>query len=61
LKEKDFNFEKFRRMAIFSGCDYLESIPGIGLGKAKKLFMNDSEEDLVKVSSEKYLIRIKLS
>ena len=48
-------------MAIFSGCDYLESIPGIGLGKAKKLFMNDSEEDLVKVSSEKYLIRIKLS
>jgi 5'-3' exonuclease len=24
------------RMCILSGCDYLDNLPGIGLGKAKK-------------------------
>jgi 5'-3' exonuclease len=31
------NFERFRWMCIMSGCDYLENLPGVGLGKAKKL------------------------
>ena len=29
---------KFRYMCILSGCDYLQSLPGIGLGKAFKFF-----------------------
>ena len=37
LKTEFNQFERFRCMCILSGCDYLESLPGIGLGKAKKL------------------------
>jgi exonuclease-1 len=37
LKTEFNQFERFRWMCILSGCDYLESLPGIGLGKAKKL------------------------
>ncbi|XP_014665920.1 PREDICTED: exonuclease 1-like [Priapulus caudatus] len=33
-----FTFEKFRRMCILSGCDYLDNLPGIGLSKAMKFF-----------------------
>ncbi|KAH6924841.1 hypothetical protein HPB50_025718 [Hyalomma asiaticum] len=33
-----FTHEKFRQMCILSGCDYLPSLPGIGLGKASKFF-----------------------
>ena len=34
----EFNqFERFRWMCILSGCDYLESLPGIGLGQSKKV------------------------
>ena len=38
-KMKDFRtwtHEKFRHMCILSGCDYLGSLHGVGLGKAKK-------------------------
>ncbi|KAF9811376.1 hypothetical protein SFRURICE_002745 [Spodoptera frugiperda] len=31
-----YSFDKFRQMCIMSGCDYLASLPGIGLAKAKK-------------------------
>lgn len=38
-KEKDkFDFPKFRRMCILSGCDYLTNLTGVGLKKAKKFF-----------------------
>ncbi|XP_021946238.1 exonuclease 1 isoform X2 [Folsomia candida] len=37
MKPEEFCFEKFRWMCILSGCDYLPSLPGIGLGRAKKL------------------------
>ena len=41
-----FNFEKFRYMCITSGCDYLSSLPGIGLGKAKNFWQKVSNPDL---------------
>lgn len=41
-KEK-YSFEKFRFLCIMSGCDYLDSLPGIGLAKALK-FMSLTEE-----------------
>ncbi|KAG6455141.1 hypothetical protein O3G_MSEX009059 [Manduca sexta] len=31
-----YTFDKFRRMCIMSGCDYLASLPGIGLAKARQ-------------------------
>ena len=34
----NFDFQKFRYMCIMAGCDYLESLPGIGLGKAVKFW-----------------------
>ncbi|GBP33041.1 Exonuclease 1 [Eumeta japonica] len=30
-----YSFDKFRQMCILSGCDYLSSLPGIGLAKAR--------------------------
>ena len=40
------NFERFRWMCILSGCDYLENLPGIGLGKAKKLLKSITKSDI---------------
>ncbi|XP_050351965.1 exonuclease 1 isoform X2 [Nymphalis io] len=31
-----YTFDKFRQMCILSGCDYLASLPGIGLAKARQ-------------------------
>lgn len=33
---KRFTFEHFVMMCILSGCDYIPSLPGIGLAKACK-------------------------
>lgn len=44
------NFERFRWMCILSGCDYLENLPGIGLGKAKKLLKTINKSDIELVS-----------
>lgn len=38
LKADTFTFDIFRYICIISGCDYLPNLPGIGLGKASKLF-----------------------
>lgn len=46
---EQFNFEKFRHMCILSGCDYLPSIPGIGLIKARQFITRTSEPDIYKV------------
>ncbi|XP_054745159.1 exonuclease 1 [Anastrepha obliqua] len=43
-----YNFEKFRRMCILSGCDYLDSLPGIGLAKACKFILKTEQDDLWK-------------
>ncbi|XP_034408456.1 exonuclease 1 [Cyclopterus lumpus] len=44
-----FTEEKFRHMCILSGCDYLASIHGIGLGKACKLLRLARDPDILKV------------
>lgn len=44
-----FTEEKFRYMCILSGCDYLPSLPGIGLGKACKLLRLAKDPDIIKV------------
>ncbi|KAK3093943.1 hypothetical protein FSP39_022063 [Pinctada imbricata] len=41
-----FTFDKFRYMCILSGCDYLASLPGIGLAKACKVFKMARQDDL---------------
>lgn len=49
FKSSNFTFEKFRRMCILSGCDYLPNIPGIGLAKAKLFFSLTVCDDMRKV------------
>ena len=46
LRPDIYTFAKFRHMAILSGCDYLASLPGIGLGKASKLFKLTRQTDM---------------
>uniref|UniRef100_A0A1I7V525 Exonuclease 1 n=1 Tax=Caenorhabditis tropicalis TaxID=1561998 RepID=A0A1I7V525_9PELO len=42
-----FDFIKFRRICILSGCDYLQSgLPGVGLSTAAKFFSLTSIKDL---------------
>ncbi|KAG0436328.1 hypothetical protein HPB47_018013 [Ixodes persulcatus] len=43
-----FTHDKFRQMCILSGCDYLQSLPGIGLAKACKFFGLITNPDLKK-------------
>ncbi|XP_044739506.1 exonuclease 1 [Chrysoperla carnea] len=53
LSDKVYDFSLFRRMCILSGCDYLPSLPGIGLVKAKKFIVRvrdlDIRESLVSI------------
>ncbi|XP_060070849.1 exonuclease 1-like [Ylistrum balloti] len=46
ISEGYYTFDKFRYMCILSGCDYLPSLPGIGLGKASKVFKLARQTDL---------------
>ena len=46
----DFSVEKFRYMCILSGCDYLASPDGIGLGKAFRVFRRAKQSDIRRVS-----------
>uniref|UniRef100_A0A0A9Y086 Exonuclease 1 n=3 Tax=Lygus hesperus TaxID=30085 RepID=A0A0A9Y086_LYGHE len=41
-----FSMDKFRHMCILSGCDYLASLPGIGLGKACKFIKRTAETNI---------------
>lgn len=43
LRPDRYSFDKFRYMCILSGCDYIESLRGIGLKKALK-FISLTEE-----------------
>uniref|UniRef100_A0A182PP82 Exonuclease 1 n=1 Tax=Anopheles epiroticus TaxID=199890 RepID=A0A182PP82_9DIPT len=45
-REDRYKFTKFRYMCILSGCDYLDSLPGIGLGKACKFMMKTEDPDI---------------
>lgn len=48
VTEEKFLFEKFRRICILSGCDYLDSLHGIGLAKARKFMLLTDETDMAK-------------
>jgi exonuclease-1 len=50
MKESNFHIDKFRHMCILSGCDYLASLPGIGLGKAYKFISKNTDDDIYNVS-----------
>lgn len=50
-----FTEEKFRYMCILSGCDYLPSIHGIGLGKSCKLIKIANNPDIIKVMGSLHL------
>lgn len=41
-----YTMEKFRFMCILSGCDYVDSLPGIGLAKACKFILKTEETDM---------------
>ncbi|XP_052889275.1 exonuclease 1 isoform X2 [Anopheles moucheti] len=45
-REDRYKFEKFRYMCILSGCDYLDSLPGIGLAKACKFMLKTEDPDV---------------
>ncbi|XP_013111939.2 exonuclease 1 [Stomoxys calcitrans] len=47
-KPEKYTFDKFLRMCILSGCDYLDSLQGIGLKKACKFIMTTEEDDMTK-------------
>ena len=55
VSPESFSIDKFRHMCILSGCDYLASLPGIGLMKACKFILKISDCDIQKV---KLLINI---
>lgn len=47
-REDKFTMEKFRFMCILSGCDYINSLPGIGLAKACKFMLKTEETDMMR-------------
>lgn len=48
-RPETYTFDKFRYMCILSGCDYLDSLQGIGLGKACKFITRTQDPDIHKV------------
>ncbi|XP_076628565.1 exonuclease tos isoform X1 [Colletes latitarsis] len=46
ISPEHFSIDNFRYMCILSGCDYLPSLPGIGLSKAKKFIMINTDCDI---------------
>ncbi|XP_076669656.1 exonuclease tos [Andrena cerasifolii] len=46
LRSEHFSMDNFRYMCILSGCDYLPSLSGIGLNKAKKFIMKNTDCDI---------------
>lgn len=47
-RREKFSMDKFRLMCVLSGCDYCDSLPGIGLAKACKFVMKTEEENLMR-------------
>ncbi|GMT18292.1 hypothetical protein PFISCL1PPCAC_9589, partial [Pristionchus fissidentatus] len=42
----DFDFTKFRRICILSGCDYTQGLKGVGLSKGLQFFLKTSKTEL---------------
>ena len=60
-----FDFERFRRICILSGCDYLPvGLPGVGLAKAVKFFQgrrcNEEELDLVRENYDFFFLNLQI-
>lgn len=49
MSPEQFTLDKFRYMCILSGCDYLPSIPGVGLKKAREFIFRSSDPDIYRV------------
>ncbi|RZC32796.1 exonuclease 1, partial [Asbolus verrucosus] len=47
IRPDQYTFNKFRHMCILSGCDYVDSLPGVGLKKAMKFVTMTVEENPV--------------
>jgi len=47
-----YTFDKFRYACILSGCDYVPSLPGIGLVKATKVFQLSRQTDVATVTND---------
>ena len=53
----NFDMEKFRRMCILSGCDYLpDGLPGVGVKRAFKVFQTAMSNDVTVVSHKASLL-----
>jgi len=50
IRPEQFDMDKFRYICILSGCDYLPSLPGIGLGKARKFITKNTDHNIHRVS-----------
>jgi len=50
LHSDAYTFDKFRYACILSGCDYVASLPGIGLAKATKVFRLSRQTDIATVT-----------
>ncbi|KYM86774.1 Exonuclease 1 [Atta colombica] len=46
VRPEQFEMDKFRHICILSGCDYLPSLPGIGLGKARKFITKSTDQNI---------------
>ncbi|XP_015598818.1 exonuclease 1 isoform X2 [Cephus cinctus] len=46
IRIEHFDMDKFRYMGILSGCDYLASLPGIGLNKACRFIIKNTDSDI---------------
>nr|XP_003706025.2 PREDICTED: uncharacterized protein LOC100876211 isoform X3 [Megachile rotundata] len=46
VSSEHFSMDQFRYMCILSGCDYLPSLPGIGLGKARKFIRINTDSNI---------------
>ncbi|KAM3723844.1 Exonuclease [Dirofilaria immitis] len=47
---ENFDFNKFRRICILSGCDYLQAgLPGVGLNKAAAFFAKTNGKNLYQI------------
>uniref|UniRef100_A0A023F307 Exonuclease 1 n=2 Tax=Triatoma infestans TaxID=30076 RepID=A0A023F307_TRIIF len=51
LPSDQFSLDKFRYMCILSGCDYLPSLPGIGLAKACKFIKRTADDNIYRALS----------
>lgn len=50
VSSADFSIDEFRYMCILSGCDYLSSLPGIGLNKARKFIRINKDCNIHRVN-----------